>query len=174
MIESAASVPPKIVLQNATLEQEPVLSNLLQLYIHDFSEFYPVDIGTDGRFRYPNQSLYWSEAGRYPFLILIDDRPGGLAFVHRTSYADREVFDMAEFFVIRSHRRLGCGMRIAHNLWRRFPGAWQVRVMQSNIAALAFWARTISAFINMPTFPSLIERDGIIWNLFSFESPHDG
>ena len=51
-----------------------LLANLMQLYAYDFSEFHPVDIGEDGRLFVVHAplSLYWSEAGRHPFLIRMD------------------------------------------------------------------------------------------------------
>ena len=67
----------------ATPEQEPILANLLELYVHDFSEFLDLDIGEDGRFGYPSLSLYWSEPGRHPFLIRADGKLAGLALVKR-------------------------------------------------------------------------------------------
>ena len=43
----------------ATRDQEPILANLLELYIHDFSEILPIELGQDGRFGYKNLSEYW-------------------------------------------------------------------------------------------------------------------
>ncbi|HSE21540.1 MAG TPA: hypothetical protein VLB68_07760 [Pyrinomonadaceae bacterium] len=34
----------------ATSEQRPILANLFELYAHDFSEFYDLELGADGRF----------------------------------------------------------------------------------------------------------------------------
>jgi hypothetical protein len=53
----------------ATVDQAAILANLLELYAHDFSEFYNLEIGEDGRFGYPCLPLYWSEPERRPFLI---------------------------------------------------------------------------------------------------------
>ncbi len=43
---------PKIEVLLAAREQEPVLANLLELYVHDFSELRDLDVGEDGRFGY--------------------------------------------------------------------------------------------------------------------------
>ena len=58
---------PRVEVIEATRQQEQVLANLLELYVHDFSEFLDLEIGEDGRFGYPSLPLYWSEQGRYPF-----------------------------------------------------------------------------------------------------------
>ncbi len=52
---------------------------------------------------------------------------------------------MAEFFVLRGWRGRGVGTKAAHDVWKRFPGVWEVRVMQANISAQHFWAGAIEA-----------------------------
>lgn len=162
----------RIELQGAKYEHTPILLNLLELYSHDFSEFCPLDIGEDGRFGYKSLPLYWSEPGRHSFLIRTDGRLAGLALVKRGSEFSgiAAVWDLAEFFVLRGCRRHGVGTRAAHEVWRQFPGSWEVRVMQTNLAAHLFWERAISGFTHRPAQSVLVEKDGKHWHLFSFES----
>ena len=111
------------------------MGNLLELYIHDFSELRDVDLGPDGRFGYRLLPLYWSDPDRHAFLIRIDGKLAGFALVKRGSElsGNKAVWDMGEFFVIRGHRRRGFGTQVMHELWRRLPGLWEIRVMQSNV-----------------------------------------
>jgi len=162
----------KIEVIPATLEQEPILANLLELYGHDFSEFHDIDLGPDGRFGYKCLPLYWSEPERHPFLVRIDGKLAGFAFVKRGSEVsgNETVWDMAEFFVIRGYRRRGFGTQVTHELWKRFPGEWEIRVMQSNVPAYHFWARAISRFTGEAVAPVAFEKGGEYWELFSFES----
>ena len=69
----------------ATVEQQPILANLFQLYAHDFSGFYDVELGPDGRYIYTPLPLYWSEPTRHPFLIKVDGELAGFALVKRGS-----------------------------------------------------------------------------------------
>src|SRR5271163_2306993 len=140
--------PVDIQLELALREQSPILANLLELYAHDFSEFQALEIGPDGRFGYRSLPLYWSESNRHPFLIRLDGKLAGLALVMRGSEIsdNQEVWDMAEFFVLRGCRRRGIGTLAAQKVWRRFPGLWEVRVMQSNRTASLFWKHAISDF----------------------------
>jgi predicted acetyltransferase len=130
-----------IELRPAGVEQEQTLANLLQLYAHDFSEFHDLEIGAEGRFGYTPLPLYWSEPGRYPFLIKMDGKLAGFVLVKRGSEfsGDPTVWDIAEFCVLRVCRRRGIGTHVAHLVWRRFPGWWEVRVMQANVSAQYFW-----------------------------------
>ena len=158
--------PAHIELVPAAAEQESIIANLLELYAHDFSEFHKLELGADGRFGYKNLALYWSEPDRYPFLIKVGGRLAGLALVK----SSEAVWDMAEFFIVRAYRRQGIGMKIAHQVWSRFPGPWEVRVMQSNRAALDFWQRAITAFKGEAIHPAHLEKDGECWHVFSFRS----
>jgi predicted acetyltransferase len=156
----------------ATREQDPILANLLELYIHEFSEFHHVDIREDGRFGYPSLSLYWSAPDRHPFFIREDGKLAGFVLVKKeTNTAGvAPVWDMAEFFVLRSYRKRGIGTQAAHQVWRCLPGLWQVRVMQANTSALEFWARAIATFAGKVIHPVRFAHGGESWKRFFFES----
>lgn len=172
MPEREDKSPADIHLEPALREQEPILANLLELYSHDFSEFQSLDIGSDGRFGYSSLPLYWNDSDRHPFLILLDGKLAGLALVKQGSEisAKQEVWDMAEFFVLRGCRRRGIGTLAAQEAWRRFPGLWEVRVMQSNLTASLFWKHAISDFIHESIQPVCSEKHGRSWQLYSFQS----
>src|SRR5205807_3674214 len=100
----------------------------------------------------------------------------GLVLVKRGSeVSGREaVWDMAEFFIVRGCRRQGIGMKAAHEVWRRFPGPWEVRVMESNRTALSFWQHAITTLSGEAIPPARIEKDGECWHVFAFECRHAG
>jgi predicted acetyltransferase len=77
---------------------------------------------------------------------------------------------MAEFFIIRGYRRRGIGTEVAHEVWRMFPGQWEVRVVKTNDTAKEFWERAITGYIGESGNPVSVEKDGKSWYLFSFES----
>jgi predicted acetyltransferase len=172
MTKAPSKPSPEPELVPATAEQQSILANLIELYAHDFSEFHPVALGPDGRFGYPHLPLYWRERGRHPFLVKVHGQLAGFVLVKRGSdfTASATVWDMAEFFVARGYRRRGIGSEIAHQVWRRFPGPWQVRVMESNTAALHFWQRAITSFAGKPVSAIQIEKRGELWHVFTFES----
>jgi predicted acetyltransferase len=156
----------------ATPDQEPILANLLELCAHDFSEFQEIELGVDGRFGYKHLPLYWREPNRRPFFIRADGKLAGFVLVKRGSEmsAKETVWDMAEFFVTRRHRRRGIGTYAAHEVWRNIPGLWEVRVMEANDSANRFWARAISAFAGKPSHSARAEKGGNPWCVYAFES----
>jgi predicted acetyltransferase len=162
-----------IELVRAELSQESIVANLLQLYSHDFSEFCDLDLGADGRFEYKDLPLYFRDPTRHPFLIRKDGKWAGLILVRRGSQisGDENVWDMVEFFVVRGCRRRGVGTEIARQIWKQFPGKWEVRVMETNDSAYHFWEHAIAQYAGQHIASIRINQDGDCWRVFSFDSP---
>ena len=131
-------MPTEVEVVAAALADKNVVRNLLELYLHDFSEMTASDVDEHGRFGYRYLDHYWTEPGRHPFLIRADGRLAGFALVRSGA-----PHDMAEFFVLRKYRRHGVGLLAARALFAMFPGEWQVREMTANAGAIAFWRRAI-------------------------------
>jgi predicted acetyltransferase len=115
-----------------------VFEHLLELYRYDFSVYDGADVDVRGIYGYPYLDRYFLDPDRHPFLVRVDGRVAGFALVR-----SGDPHDMAEFFVMRKYRRDGTGMHVARNLFARFPGNWQVRQLQANEPAQAFWRRAI-------------------------------
>lgn len=148
-----------------------LLANLLELYIHDLSEVFAIEPGPEGRFGYPKLPLFWSEPDtRFPFLVRADGKLAGFVLVTRGSPAsdDPDVLDIAELFVLRGHRRRGCGRRAAALLFDRLPGRWIIRVSEGNRGALLFWESVIGAYTRGQLTQSRREGSPHAWRDFSF------
>jgi predicted acetyltransferase len=165
--------PNDVTLEVATARDAPLLANLLDLYMHDMSEFFPIDLDAEGRFGYPRLPLYWSELDtRFAFLIRSGGHVVGFAFVTRGSPAsdDPAVLDMAEFFVLRRYRRSAIGKQAAVQLWKRFPGDWIVRVAESNRAGIPFWSRIIGEYTSGVMKQGDLPAASQPFRVFSFHS----
>lgn len=161
----------RVELVAAPAERESTIANLLQLYAHDFSEYIELEIGDDGRFGYKHLSLYWGSAERQPFLIEVDGAVAGFVLIQRGSQVsgDADVWDVAEFFVLRGYRRRRVGVTAARELWRRLPDRWEVRVISTNRAAVEFWRRAISECVGRSVESSHFVKNGADWHLFAFD-----
>jgi predicted acetyltransferase len=147
--EAALDPSPVVDLEPVRRDRAAVLANLLELYLHDMSAIFPIEPAADGRFGYEGLSRYWSEPDRrFPFFIVTGGRIVGFALATRGSPASNDPtdFDVAEFFVLRRHRRSGVGRDAAFALWRRLPGRWIVRVSVANREGLPFWRRIVDQF----------------------------
>jgi predicted acetyltransferase len=153
---------PDVSLAEATPAQRPLLERLLQLYLHDFSELLPPaspwgEVDEAGLFAYPpTLDPYCREPGRVPLLIRADGRVAGFALLNRWSALDRPIdHAMAEFFVLRKHRRAGVGTRAAHLTFQRYPGRWEAAVDRHNPDALPFWRSVVRTLLEQGTQRSL-------------------
>ena len=163
----------EVLLEAAAPGDAGLLANLLELYIHDLSEVFPVELGCDGRFGYEKLPCYWSEPDRrFPFLITYDGILAGFVLVTRGVLPsnDPDVFDVAEFFVLRRYRRLGVARRAAFLVWDRFPGRWCVRVSEGNVGAIPFWASAVAEYTSGTAVESIRPGTPHDWRVFSFQS----
>src|SRR5438874_6139703 len=76
------AAPEEVTLEQAEQADSALLANLLELYLHDRSEVFPIELGLDGRFGYEKLPLYWSEPDRrFPFLIRHGTRVVGVVLI---------------------------------------------------------------------------------------------
>lgn len=163
----------QIEIRPANKEQQPILANLLELCAHDFSETWLFDIGDDGFYGYEYLPLYWQEANRFPFLIYVFGKIAGLVLVQQGSALDNDpqIWDIAEFFILRKYRKQGIGTWVVHKVWQQFKDRWQVRVLQKNVIARAFWVQAIEQFTgNEVAIVTITDKDNYNWDIFKFES----
>lgn len=148
----------QVTLQSALLEDEPILRNLMQLYIYDFSEFNGTDLSPYGLYAYPYLDFYWVEEGRHAYLIRADGRLAGFVLVRELpvgpedqipgDYPIKCIYSMSEFFILRKYRRMGFGREAARQVFTLFPGVWRVGEIPENQPAQAFWRKVIGEFTN--------------------------
>lgn len=153
-----ASAPT--VLQ-AREEDFDLLARLLQLYLHDFSEHTGWDVDEHGLFHYAWPDAYRHEAGRHAYVLRVEGRPAGFALVR-----EAERIHMAEFFVLRKHRRAGVGLAAARHLLEVHVGPWSITQLATNPEATSFWRRAIPV-----PFEETVQADGTVEQRFSTEHP---
>ncbi len=134
-------------LQPAAIDDAPLLRNLGELYAYDWSEITLAEVNAEGRFDRDFWSGCWT-GKRTPYLFRVDGQLAGFAIVARGSRLtdDPQVFDLAEFFVLRKYRRHGVGARVAVELFGRHRGRWEVRERANNLGARDFWRKVIATF----------------------------
>ena len=141
-------VPTGLVVSRADSTQKAAVRNLLQLYLHDSSEFRGgAGVDAEGLFAYPGFDAYWrDEAARSVHLFTLDGALAGFAFVNDWSPSGQGVdHGLAEFFVLRAHRRTGVGWEAASRLFESLPGIWEVAVSGPNVPAVNFWRTALRA-----------------------------
>jgi predicted acetyltransferase len=137
-----------IKVSRAAPEQKNLVTNLMQFYLYDFTEFISVERDADGLFCYPYLNHYWQEPDRHPFLISVNAEPAGFALVREMLNPETNeiAFDMAEFFVMKMFRRQNIGIEAVQTLCDSMQGTWLVRVMGNNHRAYHFWKSALNGF----------------------------
>jgi predicted acetyltransferase len=123
----------------ASLAEKSIIRRLMQLYLHDLSEFDDRDVDSFGEYSYKYLDHYWTEPARQAFLMRADGKIAGFALV-RTGRPN----SMAEFFIIRRYRRQGIGRAAAAEIISRFAGEWEITQLVRNRAASGFWRSVIA------------------------------
>lgn len=136
----------ELSLEIADPSERVTLHNLMQLYVHDFSEHWSGtsngNLQANGRFADYPLDAYWRDAEHIPLILRIEDHPIGFALLNNISHSGEPVDrNMAEFFIVRKHRRSGIGRQAAQTIFSRYPGIWETAVARRNVAALAFWRK---------------------------------
>ena len=147
-----------------------LIDGLFQFYVYDFSEFEPAgsdrfDLEADGRFApYPHLDSYWGDASRIPFIIRRSGRLAGFALVNSIGHSGLAVdHNMAEFFVMRKHRRSGVASAAVRAILSGYPGCWEIAVAERNLGAQAFWPRAVAETPGVRDL-STLQGDGVQWS----------
>lgn len=152
-------------IERADESDRALIDGLAQFYIYDFSEIEPIDseafaFNAAGGFSpLPGVDDYWGKQGAHPLLIRFDGRVAGFSLINTSSHRDGGTVErnMGEFFVARHYRRNGVAAEAVRQVLERYPGDWEVAVVERNAAAKAFWPRAIAA---APNVTRLVRVDG--------------
>lgn len=135
-----------VQVREATLDEKPILCQLLELYEYDFSEFEGTDVGPHGLYGYRFLDHYWTEPDRHPYLIRVDGNLAGFVLVNRHTFSGEDRWSVAEFFVMRKYRGRGVGALAAAFVFDLHAGAWEVKQVASHPGSTAFWRRVIGRY----------------------------
>ena len=164
----------RVSLARLRSSEHTLLTNLLELYVHDLSALFPqVELDDNGRFGYAKLPLFLGDSQRHlAFLIRAGDRIAGFALATRGSPVsdDPNVHDVAEFFVLRRYRRSGVGRHAAELLFQALPGRWTVRVLERNTRAFAFWRRAVFDFARGAVDEAERRDASGVWRVFAFDA----
>lgn len=148
-----------------------VLRRLMEFYLYDFSSFMECFPNERGSFEDAPPFSYISNPKVDSYLVQVEGRLAGFVMVllHSRLSGDPRVRDLNQFFILRSYRRNGIGTQAAHMVLRLYPGCWEVRCLESNTAAKAFWERTILRVVGDEFNQELITREHGLEVVYRFQ-----
>ena len=149
----------EFVLLEVGADDYTLIQNMIRFYIYDMSEYtgwkcplnglfggvddldyYFGRIPQDPNNRWPDG---WSGQG---FKIVVEDEIAGFCLVRIFKKGDTYRYDIGEFFILRKFRGKNLGKQVAHAMFDRYCGKWQVRQMLDNRPAQMFWRKVISDY----------------------------
>lgn len=167
----------KVDLKTVTIEEREILSNLLEKYSYEFSQYDNRDVNALGLYGYQYLDYYWNEERRWAYFIIVKGRLAGFIMVNDLPEVDdRETdFQIAEFFVLHKYRRSGVGKKAFFSVLNRHKGKWQLKRHPENIPSVHFWDRVIDEYTKgayelVQAYPGTEYEDGTLGDVFFFES----
>ncbi|TYS50965.1 GNAT family N-acetyltransferase [Bacillus infantis] len=172
-----------VTLSLCPYEDKTVLSNLIQLYRYDSSEFEGHILSQHGLYSYKYLDHQWTEEYRRPFIVKVDGEIAGFVLVildvprdftklivildvprDFTKLSNREKTNViSDFFIMRKFRGRGIGRHVAFSIFEQFKGAWEVRQTSENKPAYAFWKKVIAEFTQDSSYHEEILESNL-WN----------
>ncbi|MBS4176852.1 GNAT family N-acetyltransferase [Bacillus sp. FJAT-49731] len=150
----------------ASSDNVETLTNLMQFYIYDFSEFIEAHVGENGRFDDYPLNNYWTEDNHFPYLVRFNGNYAGFVLVKWIKTETISYFSIAEFFIMKKYRRSGLGKSVAKDIFRLHKGNWVVFQMEKNERAQLFWRNVIKEYTG-GRFTERVEEGKRIFQEFS-------
>lgn len=118
----------------------PIVLNLAQAYEAEFSAITKKKPQSNGLF------LLDTPINQEHPSYLLYDQTSPIGFCIKGVQEARH--DIAEFYVVPSYRSKGIGRHFAAEIFKKYPGPWQVRQIDGADKAILFWRSAIQVFTN--------------------------
>ena len=135
-----------VELRKASFEERSIVQKMMELYLHDFSEFDGCDLDQYGLYSYYDLDYYFIEETHACYVVQVEGKWAGLALIANYGHFEGNQRSMEEFFILRKYRKQGLGEKIASDIFRLHPARWEVEVQACNPLAQQFWRKTIGNF----------------------------
>jgi len=136
-----------------------LIQNLIRFYVYDMSQYTEWKCPPNGLFGGADDQPYYfgripqDPEDRWPdgwsgkgFKIMVGNEIARFCLVRFYSNGDVHLNDIGEFFILRKFRGKSLGKQVAHAMFNRYRGKWQVRQMLENRPAQTFWRKVIADY----------------------------
>lgn len=128
-----------------TKSQKSILDNLLQIYLHDISLYFPIDFNSvKGRYEYDDISKYFKNSENQAYFLVDDDNIVGFTLIDKID--DSHVIQ--EFFIMNNYKRKGLGKKFVFKIFDSISSHWIIKVLPKSPVAEQFWKKTIKEYTN--------------------------
>lgn len=131
------------MLEEIKSNNREVLERLLQLYLHDISSFFPMDLDDQtGLYIYDDISKYFENENNKAFLIKNNKNIVGFMLID--FFEDKNVIQ--EMFILNNYKKNGYGRKSVIELFDKYKGNWEIKSLPCSKQAEGFWTSVVSHY----------------------------
>lgn len=139
-------ITPQFVLQEATVKDYPTIQNMARFYVYDLSRYCEWSIPQDGLFESFNFKSYFEDSDRLALIIKVKEELAGFVLINSVTELPDTQWNIGEFFILAKFQERKLGTQVTKELWKRYPGKWEVSVIPENQPAYQFWKNSLKSF----------------------------
>ncbi len=142
----------KPTLVKATVSDQPHIEHLWPFYVYDLTRYCGQKPGwqnpTDLLFKSDCVKDYFNDPKSQVFMLIVDEEIAGFVMVKKPDFLPGVDWFLSEFYITSKFQRNGIGHQVAIEIFNRLKGEWALGVLPENIAAYAFWKKTLIEYTN--------------------------
>lgn len=136
----------KVEIELINKERIKILERLLQLYLHDISQYFQMDLDSNtGLYEYDSLKKYFDNSNNYAYIIKNDNKLAGFMLIDTD---DESNFIVQEMFVLNNYKGNNIGKNSISLLLKKYKGNWIIKSLPGSIKAEIFWTKTINELTN--------------------------
>lgn len=125
--------------------EREIISNLLQLYLHNLSAYFPIDFDSSkGMYIYDELDKYVEGNDSKAYFIFKEDKLTGFVLIDVTE--EKNVIQ--EIFVLNNYKRQGIAGISVKKVFDMYKGNWEIKAVPCSKPAEDFWVKTVSEYTN--------------------------
>lgn len=130
-----------IKIEKINKSERNLLENLMQLYLHDLSKYFPIDFNSQNcKYDY-DLSKYFDE--NYAYFIKEDNNILGFILVDNNKNNNYEI---SEIFVLNNYKGKKIGEKAVDKIFDTYKGNWTIKAVPLSPLAESFWNKTINTY----------------------------
>lgn len=131
-----------IELKKVLLEDKHKLENLMQLYLHDLSLYFPIEFNsTNCKYEYSLDKYFEKNVA---YFIMNSNNILGFILIDINDYS----YEISEIFVLNNYKKNKIGEKAVLKVFDMYKGNWIIKVVPLSNVAESFWTNTIKKYTN--------------------------
>lgn len=134
-----------VSLKQIEKKNKKLLENLMQLYLHDISLYFPVDINSNTcKYVYDDLDKYFDSSDNNAYLFMDGDNVIGFTLINKE---DNNMV-VQEMFILNNYKNKKLGELSISKIFDKYKGNWVIRSLPCSPKSESFWNKTIGNYTN--------------------------